>query len=99
MCRSCIDLDLHKEAELFGILTNVLLLLLVKVDWSKCISDIKRAKRRMVLAPSRSRFGFRRISGVLYGGNKDSELLIELARLGVMFCRFLPDLVLLFRVT
>ncbi len=53
----------------------------------------------MVLAPSRLRLGFRRISGVLDTGNRDCELLIELVRLGVMFCRFLPDLVLLLRVT
>ncbi len=44
VCRSCIHIDLHTEAILFGIMTNVLLLLLVRVDWSKCISDIKRTK-------------------------------------------------------
>ncbi len=99
VCRSCIDLDLHKEARLFEILIGVLLLSLVSVDWPKCISDIRRAKRRMVLAPSRLRLGFRRISGVLDGGDKDCGLLIELVKLGVMFCRFHPDLVLLLRVT
>ncbi len=98
VCRSCIDLDLHKEAGLFVILTSVLLLLLLMVDWPKCISDIKLAKRRMVLAPSRSRLGFRRFSGVLDVGDEDCELLFKLSRLAIMFWRFLPDLVLLLRV-
>ncbi len=97
--RSCIDLDLHKEAGLFIILTGVLLLLLVRVDWAKCISDIERAKRRMALAPSRLRLGFRRISGVLDGGDEDCKMLFKLNRLGLMFWRFLPDLVPLLRVT
>ncbi len=99
VCRSCIDLDLHKEARLFVILTGVLLLLLLRVDWPKCISDIKLAKRRMVLAPSRLRLGFRRISGVLDGGAEDCKLLFKLNKLGILFWRFLPDLVLLLRVT
>ena len=99
VCRSCIYFDLHKEARLFGILTNVLILSLVSVYWPKYISDIRRAKQRMVLAPSLFRLGFRRISGVLDGGDKDCGLLIELVRLDVMFCRFLSDLVLLLRVT
>jgi hypothetical protein len=77
----------------------VLLLLLVRVSWPKSISDIKRAKRRMALASSRLRLGFRRASGVLVGGDKDCKLLIELNKLGIMFGRFLPDLVLLLRVT
>ena len=62
VCRSCIDLVLHGEARLFVGLTGVLLLLLVRVDWPKCISDINRAKRRMALAPFRLRLGFGRAS-------------------------------------
>ncbi len=48
VCRSCIDLDLHKEAGLFVMLTGMLLLLLLRVDWPKCISDIELVKRRRV---------------------------------------------------
>ncbi len=77
----------------------MLLLLLVRVDWPKCISDINRVKRRMALAPSPLRLGFRRASGVLVGGYNDCDLLIKLNRLGIMFGRFLPNLVLLSRVT
>ena len=43
----------------------MLLLLLVTVVWIVCVSDIKRAKQRMALAPSRLRLGLCRASGVL----------------------------------
>ena len=76
----------------------MLLLLLLRVNWPKYISDIKLDKRRMVLAPSRLRLGFRRISGVLDGGDEDCELIFKLIRLGILFWRFLPDLVLLLRM-
>ncbi len=99
MCRNCIDLYLHGEAGLYVGLNCVLLLLLVRVAWPRCISDINRAKRRMALAPSRLRLGVRRASGLLVGGDKDCELLIELNRLGIRFGRFLPDLVVLLCVT
>ena len=98
-CGSCPDIDLHIAAELFVGLARVLLLLLVKIAWVKCVSEINRAKRRMALAPSRLRLGFRRASNVLVCGDKDCKLLGEMDRLGIRFGRFLPDLILLLRVT
>ena len=56
-CESCIDIDLHMAAELFVELSRELLLLLVTVVWVVCVSDSKRAKRRMALAPSLLRLG------------------------------------------
>ena len=64
-CDSCIGLDLQLAADLFVRLGSVLLLLLVSVVWIVCVSGIKRAKRRMDLAPSRLRLGLCRASGVL----------------------------------
>ena len=98
-CWSCIDIDLHIAAELFVGLSRVLFLLLVTVAWVACVIDISRAKRRMALAPSLLRLGLCRTSGLLVCGGKGCKLFGDLDLLGIRFGCFLPDLVLLLRVT
>ena len=98
-CDICIDIVLHVAAELFIALSCVLLLLLVTSAWVVCVSFIRRAKRRMALAPSLLRLGLCRASDVLVCGDGVCRLFVDLSLLGLGFESFLPDLVLLFRVT
>ncbi len=96
---TCIGIDLQLAAYLFVRLSPVLFLSLVTAAWIVCVSSIKRAKRRMALAPSLLRLGVCRASDVLVCGDKGCMWFVDFS-LGVEFgCFFLPDLVLLFRVT
>ena len=77
----------------------MLFLLFVTLAWVTRVSEINCAKRRMALTPSRLRLGLCRASCVLVYGDKGCKLFGDFDLLGIMFGRFLPDLVLLLRVT
>ena len=65
---SCSGVALHTAVGLLAGLSRLLLLLVVIVVWVVYVSAIKRARRRMVLAPSRFRLGRCLGPVVLVGG-------------------------------